>query len=151
MTKGGAGMTNRVPRAMSWSRHPHPKTPPRICPAGFRECRSQANGALCAFAEKALGRRPGYPKSLEPRRPCDPPRVTPRPDIPGLSSAFAERKGKGVSVCHSAKAILLRTRFSQVVKLSELNAVLKRRICSIKRTRAAIRRTACPGPEGSFS
>ncbi len=123
-------------------------------PAGFRECRSQANGAFVLFAEKVLARRPGYPKSLEPRRPCDPPRVTPRPDMPGLSSAFAGRKGKGMSADHSATAvmaILPRTRFSQVVQLSVLNAVLKRRFCSFKRTRAALRRTACLGPEGSFS
>jgi len=49
-------------------------------------------GLFALFAEKVLGRRPGYPKSLEPRRPCDPPRVTPRPDMPGLSSAFAEKE-----------------------------------------------------------
>ncbi len=59
-----------------------------------------------------------------------------------------------MSVGHSATAvmaILPRTRFSQVVKLSVLNAVLKRRFRLFKRTRAALRRTAFPGPEGSFS
>lgn len=128
-----------------------PKTPPRHSPGGASGVSISSEwGSLCV-AEKVFGRRSGYPKTKSPPtlRPasCHAP-----PGTPGLSNATAEGRGTlrvASPICPLTAT--LRTRFSQVVKFSKTYATLKGRYGFFKRARAAIRRTAYAGPEGSFS